>query len=230
METVFDMPHTAALNEAELKHLASLNLSIGGKTVLEVGAGVGNLTRFFEERGCIVHSTDGRSENVAEIMRRHPHRTASVIDLRDPHSHDHLGKFDIVFCYGVLYHVAFPDRVIEDLARVCKELLLLSTAVNPVDDGWVYGRWDHLGMDQSLDHFACRPSRDWIMHQLGRFFPFVYITTTQPDHPQYRLEWPARILRRKEIVRSVFVASKRELESPFLSATLLMSQERHNVY
>ena len=44
---VFLQPEALALNEARLRHLASLGLLLEGKTVLEVGAGIGLLTHFF---------------------------------------------------------------------------------------------------------------------------------------------------------------------------------------
>lgn len=224
--TVFDLPHTRSLNHAELTHLASLGLPLKNRTVLEVGAGVGKLTHFFEDRGCAVLSTDGRPENVAELVERHPRRRAMVVDLMEPGSHDRLGGFDVVFCYGVLYHVGDPARVIGDLARACKGLLLLSTCVHPTDDGENHRRWEHSGRDQSLDHNGCRPARDWVMGELGKHFPFVYATVTQPNHPQYRLEWPAEIARDKDLVRAVFVASRTELALPSLSPSLLLRQRR----
>ena len=53
-------------------HLASLGLSLEGRRVLEVGAGVGHLSGFFLERGCDLVVTEGRPENVAELRRRFP--------------------------------------------------------------------------------------------------------------------------------------------------------------
>jgi len=40
-------PNALALNQARLNHLATLDLPIDGKSVLEVGAGIGLLTGFF---------------------------------------------------------------------------------------------------------------------------------------------------------------------------------------
>jgi len=227
MTTVFDMPHTVALNKAELAHLATLDLPLRGKTVLEVGAGVGKLTHFFIERGCDVISTDGRSENVEEMKRRNLGQVKiEAVDLMSKRSHDHLGTFDIVFCYGVLYHVNNPGRVLRDLATVCDEMLLLSTCVYPHDTGEVVYVWEHDGRDQSLANVGCRPARDWVMAELRKYFRFVYVTVTQPNHPQYKLEWPAKLSRRKDVARSVFVASRTALDLPSLSVSLLSRQQK----
>ena len=98
-----------AINKARMDHLASLNLPIEGRSVLEVGAGIGLLSGFFEERGCTVLSTDARPENVAEIKRRNPRRDVAMLDLEQPAQVAALGKFDIAFCYGTLYHLASPE-------------------------------------------------------------------------------------------------------------------------
>ena len=53
------------LNARRLEHLASLGLPIAGGEVLEVGAGIGDLTSFFLDRGCSVTAIQPRPENRA---------------------------------------------------------------------------------------------------------------------------------------------------------------------
>src|SRR5882762_3978715 len=77
-------PDALAINEARMTHLGTLRLPIEGRSVLEVGAGIGLLTGFFEARGCKVLSTDARPELVAEIKRRYPGRQATTFDLEQP--------------------------------------------------------------------------------------------------------------------------------------------------
>src|SRR5436189_6162355 len=112
---VFLAPNAAAINQARQQHLVSLGLDLERKKVLEVGAGIGLHTPFFLERGCEVTVTDGRPENVAEIGRRLPGTRSALVDLE----HDRpieLGRFDIVYCYGLLYHLANPERALGRLA------------------------------------------------------------------------------------------------------------------
>ena len=52
----------AQIIKARLDHLASLNLDISEKSVLEVGAGIGLLTGFFEDRGCSILSLKGTGQ------------------------------------------------------------------------------------------------------------------------------------------------------------------------
>lgn len=169
-----------------MEHLASLGLDLKGRTVLEVGSGVGELTYFFEELGCDVLSTEARDINVEEHLRRHPKRKVEIADLNHPGSHDKFGTFDIIFCYGTLYHLPDPCLTISDVANVCQGLLLLETCVSPIDNGEI----NHINepasaLDQSFQGVGCRPGRDWIFAELKKYFPYVYITATQPDHQDF---------------------------------------------
>ncbi len=103
--SVFQEPEALRINRVRQEHLSSLGLELHGKSVLEVGAGIGLHTAFFEERGCDVLSTDGNPANVAEMLRLYPHRKLGVLDLDRVVDLADLGSFDIVYCYGTLYHL-----------------------------------------------------------------------------------------------------------------------------
>jgi hypothetical protein len=203
-----------------------MKLPIEGKSVLEVGSGIGQLTHFFEERECVVHSTDGRIENVMENLRRNPHRNGRVwvSDVLVPHSHSFLGRFNFVFCYGLLYHVGNPSLCLFNLKKTLHEngILILSSIVNQVDNGKInYKMENRESTEMSLDGSACDPARDWIWNTLSRFFDYVYMPIKQPPDPQYPTRWPSR----HEQARAVFVASRERLNLPSLSSELLMEQE-----
>ena len=71
-------------NQRRLEHLASLGLNIGGLTVLEVGAGIGDHTSFFIDRGCKVVSSDARQENIKILRSRYPDIRVLRLDLDNP--------------------------------------------------------------------------------------------------------------------------------------------------
>lgn len=223
MSSVFDREHTAGIVKARLDHLAALDLPVEGRTVLEVGAGVGNLTGFFEKRAFCVVSTDGRPENVREARKRHPWREVHLADLENPRSHDALGPFEVVVCYGVLYHLGCPARCLRDLARVTLEVLVVETEVHGPDD-WalemVVEPTDK--PDQAMHGAACRPGRGWVMGVLRECFPFAYLAREQPDHPWFPTRWPTD----EHHARAVFVASRCELPCRGLTPDLLMEQKR----
>ena len=191
MTLVFYMPHTRAVVEARLRHLEELNLPLSGLKTLEIAAGIGNLTGWFLEQGCDIFATEGRPTNAREHRLHYPQCQATVVDLDEPGSHDRFGLFELVVCYGILYHVRNPQQVLEDMSRVCSKLLLLETEVC-ADNDWgelILGEGN--GDDQSLCGFSVRLGRGRIMEILRQSFPFVYLSITQPKHPWYPLHWPA---------------------------------------
>src|SRR5258706_1731854 len=107
--------HYQRHNQRRQEHLASLGLPIADKTVLEVGAGIGDHTSFFLDRDCSVTSTDGRQELLDILQRRFPQVVALCWDIESspPRS---LRECQIVYAYGILYHTKNPGVVLENLA------------------------------------------------------------------------------------------------------------------
>ena len=222
---VFHAPMASAINQARQSHLGSLGLDLRDKKVLEVGAGIGLHTPFFVERGCTATVTDGRPENVAEIARRLPNVRTAVVDLERDEPLTHLGRFDIVYCYGLLYHLGNPEMSLRRIAEVCDGLLLLETAVSP-------GRHDELLLVSDPDYFnqavsgvGCRPTRLWVLNRLKVLFGHAYIPKTQPDHVDFPSDWqkpPIQVM-----YRSIFVGSRTPLVLPTLGDSVPDFQEKH---
>lgn len=214
-----------AINRARQAHLASLGLEIDAKTVLEVGAGIGLHTRFFLDRGCTVVVTDGNEENVAEIKRRHPDLRVECADLDGDSDLAFLGSFDIVYCYGLLYHLANPDRALKRMADVCRGMLLLETCVSLGKFPEVSFLHDFRSNNQATTGVGCRPTRYWIMEKLKQCFGNAYHTVTQPDHPDFPVNWDMPETRL--LYRAVFVGAKQPLASPALTTEMPGLQARH---
>ena len=217
----FDTDAALELNEARLKHLASLDLPLDGRRILEVGAGVGRLTGFFRDRGCSVVVTDARSENVAELGRRLPTVDVSEADVEE--SLDHLGSFDIVFCYGVLYHLESPLRALRNMAAVCTDLLLIETMVCDARVPLLRLEDETKTVNQALRGLAHRPSPSYLGLALNRVgFDYVYAATDPPEHPDYRFAWLNNLdtARDGTLLRGVFVASRSPLQRPALTSLL----------
>jgi len=45
--------------------------------------------------------------------------------------HDEIGTFDVVWCFGLLYHVPDPLGLLQNLRRICDQWLLLESLVIP---------------------------------------------------------------------------------------------------
>lgn len=122
--------------------LARLHLpeSLAGKTVLDVGAWDGFFSFEAERRGAArVLATDHFSwagggwgtQDGFRLAREALGSKVEDLDI-DPMdlSPDRVGTFDVVFFFGVLYHLRHPLLGIERVAAVCKDLLILETYVD----------------------------------------------------------------------------------------------------
>jgi SAM-dependent methyltransferase len=203
-----------AINEARMNHLASLHLPIEGKSVIEVGAGIGLLTGFFEERGCKVLSTDARPDLLAEIKRRHPARRVATLDLEHPDGIEALGKFDVAFCYGTLYHLGAPELALQALSQV-SDLILLETSLSRGEDEAAPLVEESTTMNQAYSLQGSRPTRAWVMSRLRKFWGHGYISVTQPSHPDFPLDWTVPSARLN--TRAIFVGSRTPISNPLLT-------------
>jgi hypothetical protein len=167
--------------------------------------------------------TDGRPENVAEIARRLPGVRSAVLDLERDEPIG-LGAFDVVYCYGLLYHLADPAKALARMAMACTDLLLLETAVSP-------GTYDELllvrdpdAANQAVSGIGCRPTRLWVLNRLRALFGHAYIPRSQPDFVDFPLDWvhpPMQLMH-----RSIFVASRTPLSLAALGEDVPATQER----
>jgi hypothetical protein len=212
-------------NQRRQEHLASLELPLPGASVLEVGAGLGDHTSFFIDRGCMVTTTDGRPENVDLLGRRYPELDVRLLDLDPPPAQPIVA--DVVYCYGLLYHVSDPSATLTFLARCTRELLLLETCVSFGDEEEINPVSELSETpSQALSGTGCRPTRPWIWARLAEHFEHVYATATQPWHDQFPLDWSSPPPG-GGLTRAVFVGSHRPLDSRSLVDRLPQVQRRH---
>jgi hypothetical protein len=182
--------------------------------VLEVGAGVGHLSQFFVQRGCRVTATEARAQNVAELRRLYPNLNAHVVDVEDDLAP--LGRHEVVFCYGLLYHLENPIRALRNMAAVCEELLLIETMVTDSEIPVLRLDDEYKSATQALFGLAHRPSPAYLALALDRIgFHHVYIPKCPPQHPDYGFDSTGdlSVQRDGHLLRGVFVASRKTIES-----------------
>jgi SAM-dependent methyltransferase len=212
---VFDAPNSLKENATRIAHLRSLNLQLRGKSVLEIGCGIGHLSQFFINESCRLLSIDGRQENIEIFKKRNPEIEARLIDV-EQQSLDSLGMFDVVFCYGLLYHLENPFSAIRKISRVCKELLLLETLVCDSDLPVVRIESEPIDSDQALYGVGSRPSPNYVIFALSQAgFTNIYRPIVPPEGPEYNFDPKNNldISRNGHRLRSVFVASKKPLKN-----------------
>jgi SAM-dependent methyltransferase len=225
MISEFRDSHYIRHNQRRQEHLASLGLPLEGRSVLELGAGIGDHTTFFIDRNCSVCVSDGRPELYEIIRKRYHWMRTELLNLENP-DQNFTDKYDIVYAYGLLYHVRNPSLALNAMARWSGELLLLETCVSMGEDISVnLVSEPSQNVTQAISGTGCRPTRRWVFHALRELFPHVYTTVTQPWHPEFPLDWdrnPAA-----ELTRAIFVASRRPLELSTLTTDLPRRQSRH---
>jgi 2-polyprenyl-3-methyl-5-hydroxy-6-metoxy-1,4-benzoquinol methylase len=225
------------ITRRRLAHLDSLGLPLQNRSVLELGAGVGELTGFWLAKGCAVLTSDGRVGNVLAMQKRFGARIASqVIDLRSAETMPRaFFSAEIVFCYGLLYHLPNPAATIAWIARHTIQpdgMFLLSTMVGVSRGGGsVADDSDPSGMSvpegsmpsQAIGGVGTRPRREWILAELRKHFAFVYVPRTQPDHAQFPLEW-AMLEDSVQWYRAVFVATHAPIANPGVAQRFVLNE------
>ena len=215
---LFDQPFYRAITEARLSHLAALDLPLEGRSVIDVGCGIGRLSEFFAERGCDVFCVDGREENIALLRHNYPERRAAVVDVEGDELLAH-GEFDVFFCYGLLYHLADPFAFLRRAAGISRELILLETCICDAEEHVSFLVRDPQDPTMALEEIGSRASPAYVAAALrSGGFEHVYSPREAPDHPdfQYRRFNDLSYFRDGHPLRETFVAARRPLDSPAL--------------
>jgi SAM-dependent methyltransferase len=215
---VFDTDAAYAINAARIEWLERANLPVGGGRVLDVGCGVGHFIPFYLNRGCTVNALDGRAENIAELKRRRLDIEADVADVQelDP---ERFGTFDVIHCFGLLYHLDSPVAALRRFSAMCKRLLIVETMVCDTSEPVMVLVDETKAASQAMDGLGCRPSPAFLAVALNRAgFDYVYGAANVPDHPDFQFEWKnnRETIRNGIPLRCIIVASKAPLELPSL--------------
>lgn len=206
----FDKQEALEINRARLEHLESVDLPVQGKSVLDVGCGVGHLAQFFVEKGCQVFCIDGRDENIASLQARYPGLKSAVVNIEEDKLSSY-GLFDIVFCYGLLYHLESPAFALKNIASACKELLLVETCITDHSRPLLQWVEETATCSQSLTGIGSRPTPSYIVIALlNAGFSYVYTPLIVPDYPDFKFSWRDDLSHWRDghPLRQVFVASK----------------------
>lgn len=212
-------------NQRRQEHLASLHLEVENKTVLEVGAGIGDHSTFWTDRGADIVITEPREDNRAILKERFPDKDIRSLDLNEKNNKDFEKKFEIVYCYGTLYHLEHPDTAIEFMAKQCSGMLLLSTVVSLGDEP-LMNLIDEFSVSatQATSGKGCRPTRSWIENELKKYFPYIYYPIVQPALDEFVLDWDKG--NKSTFQRAVFIASRHPIDNKLLVDKMPMKQYR----
>jgi FkbM family methyltransferase len=225
----FQDPHYWDINAARLDHLASVLEQMGSQaprgTVLELGAGIGDHSAFWIDRGHALTTSDGRPECVDILKERFPGQDVRLLDLDAELAVQQ--RFDIVYAYGLLYHLKNPALALESMGRLCGDVLFVETCVSFGDDLAIHPVPEPAdSASQSIHGLGCRPTRPWVFETLKAHFPHVYQVGWQPNHEQFPTDWRDPSGTQSVLHRAIFIASRRILDVPGLVEHLLDRQTR----
>ncbi len=118
--------------------------------MLEVGSGIGNLSRCFLDEGADLVMSDLRPSYVRRLSAQFPGREVTSIDLVHPRFAEafasHLGRFDTVFALNVVEHIADDVLALENCRRLTRPggaVVVLVPAYEVL----------HNRLDEELGHF-----------------------------------------------------------------------------
>jgi hypothetical protein len=170
------------------------------------------------KRGCDVLCVDGRLENIRRLRELYPDRRAQVVDVQTEQLSEH-GQWDIVFCYGLLYHLADPLAFLRRAGGICRELILVETCITDSEDRLVFLVDDPDDETMALDAVASRPSPPYVITALRLAgFEHVYSPVQLPRHRDFDYERrnDRTHLRDGDVMRDIFIGSRRQLRLPTL--------------
>jgi SAM-dependent methyltransferase len=189
-EFIFDRPHTIDITKARIdflnNRLPDLLRTYNVKNALDIGCGVGYFSRYLRDLRIEVTGLDGRTDNIREAQRRHPDINFIIQDIEDL-SVRKLGLFDLVFCFGLLYHLENPFLAIRNLHALTKNILMIESMICPSSNPVARLIDEGNTEDQSLNYIALVPSESGLIKMLYRGgFPYVYLSDVMPDHEEFR--------------------------------------------
>jgi len=211
---IFDQPHYDALTTAEEATLRplleSLRKDMELRTAVDVGCGLGHFAVFLRDLGFDVLALDGRQENVNEARRRLPDLKFRVANAENTGIRA-LGKFDLVFCLGLFYHLENPFVAVRNLFAMTGKVAILEGQCVPGNEPIFVVRDESPTEDQGLRHVALYPSESGLVKLLYRSgFSHVYRLRVPLAHRDYE----SSLTRSR--VRTMLVAASCELSVEML--------------
>ena len=202
--SLFDQSYYVEINKARW----SISKNIIGrlpelKTCTDVGCGPGWFAEKLVQMGLTVFGVDGRLELVEEARRRVPHARFNIMDITSAEVTLSMTPTDLVFCFGLIYHLENPFSAIRNLHSITKKYLFIETQIAPGDNNNFVLVSEGKNATQGLNFHALVPSRRALVKMLYvSGFTSVYRFTGPIGHNDF-IDEPNRIHRRE-----IFLALK----------------------
>lgn len=193
-----------SINNARMEALAKLPYSFEKSQVLEIGSGPGLLTDFFIRRDSLVTVTDGRDENIEiakTIFNSSNQLNVQNLEKLNLEILSDVDKmfaektFNVVFAFGILYHLAEPLQLVSKLSTYCQEIFLLEVIISSFNESG-FSIEERNDSNQAVSRIGSRLSACEYITSLFSHFENVYFPE-QPIHAEYQKfisgQFPSRI-------------------------------------
>lgn len=167
MEDYWESDNLKKFCENRINHLFKFidKTSLKNKKVLELGCGWGYIGELLEKEGAIVTSVDARSEYINVIKNKYPHRRRYVVNvdyiIDDPLYSLLENRFDIVVCFGLLYHVENPINLLRLCTRLAPMTYLETATSDNTSEVLALNNKD-AALNQSMTGLGFYPSESFI--------------------------------------------------------------------
>ena len=186
---IFDSEHYLAINVARWEAAAALIRTLPGpglENAYDVGCGPGWFTEKLLELDVDVTGLEVRPELLAEARRRVPGATFLEFNADHPLAPQSFPAADLVFCFGLLYHLENPFNAIRSLRALTRRFCLIESIMVPEDQPIVWLVEESSNTNQGFTHFALIPSRTALVKMLyAAGFEHVYEFQGEVGHPDF---------------------------------------------
>lgn len=189
------------INEYRWRLLARTGITLKDKVIFEPGAGIGDQTAWLLNQGARkVIVSEGREINLSVIAKRFQENQLVEMFLGDLESCIDNPKFeiraDIVFLWGVYYHILDPVPtfpILQKLAKIAPTIVLdYQKSLTGVD--WIE-HYEYENTSASISHSSWRLTPRSMIKGLHDSFGFVYLPVEQMQwNDPSTLHAPRRII------------------------------------
>jgi SAM-dependent methyltransferase len=162
----FDIPEWRDRLETQIMPMVHDHIRLDrleGKRVVDLACGYGFWGKQLLDYKPLMIYIDGRQEHLDTLKQEQPDALTYCMNLEEIDLEFHA---DIVLCMGIIYHIADPRRLFDQIARTTG-VVFVDTTVCDNDKEVIY----HLSENNQAQGFsvtgnACRPSPRWVENNL----------------------------------------------------------------
>jgi hypothetical protein len=160
-------------------------------TLLELGAGHGDFSQYFTQKGLVCTAAEGRPEHVKWMQKNTEISSVIQFDAERPWL-EHR-KYDVVLHFGLLYHLEKPlENLNWCLDNIKFDIMFLETEVSNHDDPEFVLVLREEGYDQGLANLGGRPTPAGIEAVLdSKSLEWVRIDSPDLDSGIHKYSWKA---------------------------------------